>query len=75
MKQVDEWPGNNRIQLQIEPWGLKIKTLRNAPSSRQVGRLAKEKQRKIEEAMHFEGTQIVITEIQMLRVVYCIWYI
>ena len=51
-----------------EPLGLKIKILRNALTSRHVGMQLKAKQRKKEEAMHFEETQRVVIGI----IYYCI---
>jgi hypothetical protein len=52
---------------------LQIKTLQNAPRDvNKLERLLKTKRRQKEEAMHIEDTQRLFTEIEMLKVVYCI---
>jgi hypothetical protein len=52
---------------------LKIKTLQNAPRDPdKLKRLLKIKERQKEEAMYMEDTQRLVTEIEMLKVVFCI---
>jgi hypothetical protein len=49
---------------------LEIKTLQNAPrDADKLERLLKIKQRQKEEAMYFEDTERLVTEIEMLKVV------
>jgi hypothetical protein len=36
--------------------------------------LLKLKEREKEEAMHIEDTERLVTELEMLKVVFCIWY-
>jgi hypothetical protein len=53
---------------------LQIKTLQNAPRDPdKLERLLKRKERQKEEAMYMEETQRLVTEIEMLKVVFCIW--
>jgi hypothetical protein len=53
---------------------LQIKTLQNAPrDADKLELLLKVKERQKEEAMHMEDIQRLVTEIEMLKVVYCIW--
>jgi hypothetical protein len=53
---------------------LQIKTLQNAPRGlNKLERLLKIKQKQKEEAMHIEDTERLVTEIEMLQVVFCIW--
>ena len=54
---------------------LEIKTLQNTPrDAEKLEKLLKIKQRqKEEEAMHIEDTEKLVTEIEMLKVAYCIW--
>ena len=50
---------------------LEIKTLQNAPrDAAKLRRLLEVKQRQKEEAMHIEDTQRLVTEIEMLKVVW-----
>jgi hypothetical protein len=49
---------------------LEIHTLQNAPrDAEKLERFLKAKQRQKEEAMHFEDTERLVTEIEMLKVV------
>jgi hypothetical protein len=49
---------------------LEIKTLQNAPrDADKLERLLKVKKRRKEEAMHFEDTERLVTEMEMLKVV------
>ena len=49
---------------------LEIETLKNAPRyAEQLERLLKVKQRQKEEAIYFEDTERLVTEIEMLKVV------
>jgi hypothetical protein len=53
---------------------LQIKTLQEAPrDAEKLERLLQVKQRQKEEAMHIEDTERLGTEIEMLKVVFCIW--
>jgi hypothetical protein len=54
---------------------LEINTLQNAPSDpEKLEQLLKIKQRRKDEAMHIEDMQRLVTEeIEMLKVVSCIW--
>jgi hypothetical protein len=54
---------------------LEIKILKNAPrDADKLERPFQVKQRqKEEEAMHIEDTEKLVTEIEMLKVAYCIW--
>jgi hypothetical protein len=58
-----------------EHFKLLIKTLQNVPrDAEKLERLLKVKERQKEvEAMHIEDTQRLVTEIEMLKVVFCIW--
>jgi hypothetical protein len=54
---------------------LQIKTLQEAPrDAEKLKRLlqVKQRQKEEEEAMHIEDTQRLVTEIEMLKVVFCI---
>jgi tRNA A37 N6-isopentenylltransferase MiaA len=52
---------------------LKIKTLENAPRDPdKLKRLLQSKEREKEEAVHIEDTQRLVTEIEMLKVVFCV---
>ena len=52
---------------------LEIKILENAPrDADKLRRLLQVKQRQKEEAMHIEDTQRLVSEIEMLKVVFCI---
>ncbi len=54
---------------------LEIKTLENAPrDADKLIRLLQIKQRQKEEAMRIEDTQKLVAEIEMLKVVLCIWW-
>jgi hypothetical protein len=56
-------PLNRRLQLEI-------RTLLNAPrDAAKLRRLLEVKQRQKEEAMHIEDTEMLVTEIEMLKVV------
>ena len=53
---------------------LKIKTLQNAPRNPdKLKRLLKVKERENDEAMHVIDIERLVTEIEMLKVVFCIW--
>jgi hypothetical protein len=53
---------------------LKIKTLQNAPRDLdKLQRLLQSKEREKEEAIHIKDKERRVTEIEMLRVVFCIW--
>jgi methyl coenzyme M reductase beta subunit len=53
---------------------LEIETLQNAPrDADKLRQLLKSKERQYEEATHIEDTQRLVTEIEMLKVVFCIW--
>ena len=53
---------------------LEIKILQTAPrDADKLERLLQIKQRQKEEAMHIEDTQRLVTEIEMLKVVFCIY--
>jgi hypothetical protein len=59
-------PVNEYFKLQIE-------TLQNAPrDADKLEQLLRLKERQKEEAMYMEDTQRLVTEIEMLKVVYCI---
>jgi hypothetical protein len=62
------WGGmNSAIRRHLE---LQIKTLQNAPRDPdKLERLLKSKRRQKEEAMYFEDTERLVTEIEMLKVV------
>ncbi len=66
------WGGtNSAMRRHLE---LQIKTLQNAPRDLdKLDRLLQVKQRQKEEAMHIEDTERLVTEIEMLKVVDCIW--
>jgi hypothetical protein len=52
---------------------LQIRMLQNAPRDlNKLEQLLKVKQRQKEEAMHIEDTQRLVTEIEMLKVIFCI---
>ena len=56
-----------------EHFKLQIKTLRNAPRGPdKLQRLLRLKEREKDEAMHIEDTQRLVSEIEMLKVVFCI---
>jgi hypothetical protein len=67
-EQLNSSPVNEHFKLQI-------KTLQNAHRDvDKLERLLKIKERqKEEEAIHIEDTQRLVTEIGMLKVVFCIW--
>jgi hypothetical protein len=55
---------------------LQIKTLQNAPRDPdKLERLLKLKEREKDEAMHVRHIEMLVTEIEMLRVVFCILYL
>jgi hypothetical protein len=62
------WGGmNSAMRRHLE---LQIKTLQNAPRDPdKLERLLKSKRRQKEEAMYFEDTERLVTEIEMLKVV------
>jgi hypothetical protein len=62
------WGGmNSAMRRHLE---LQIKTLQNAPRDLdKLERLLKSKRRQKEEAMYFEDTERLVTEIEMLKVV------
>ena len=76
---------NSRIEGEArEGWGinpamkrhleLEVKTLQNAPrDADKLRRLLEVKQRQKGEVDHIEDTKRLVTEIEMLKIVYCIW--
>jgi hypothetical protein len=53
---------------------LQIKTLQNAPRDLdKLKRLLQSKEREKDEAIHIKDKERRVTEIEMLRVVFCIW--
>jgi len=63
-----------RINAAVERYfDLQIKTLQNAPRDPdKLEQLLKVNQRQKEEAMHIDDTQMLIPDIEMLRVVLCL---
>jgi hypothetical protein len=69
-QQEPEIPINPALKRHFE---LEIETLQNAPRDEgKLGELLKSREKENEQATHIEGTQRLVTEIEMLKVVLCL---